>query len=104
MYYNKGNEEEGDNYTNLAETASDYDVYLTKELGDDKKGPSLIGINIYIYIYIYIKRSMLLCCTRSVCGRVWFDVYQKNVKKTLVLKPSTSIICSDLGAELAVQS
>ena len=23
--------------------ASDYDVYLTKELGDDKKGPSLIG-------------------------------------------------------------
>ena len=38
MYYNKGNEEEGDNYTNLAETASDYDVYLTKELGDDKKG------------------------------------------------------------------
>ena len=43
MYYNKGNEEEGDNYTNLAETASDYDVYLTKELGDDKKGPSLIG-------------------------------------------------------------
>jgi hypothetical protein len=41
--YNKGNEEEGDNYTNLAEMASDYDVYLTKELGDDKKGPSLIG-------------------------------------------------------------
>ena len=29
---------------------------------------------------------------------------QKNVKKKLVLKPSTSIICSDLGAELAVQS
>ena len=26
---------------------------------------------------------------------------QKNVKKKLVLKPSTSIICSDLGAELA---
>ena len=41
--YNKGNEEEGDNYTNLAEMASDYDVYLTKELGGDKKGPSLIG-------------------------------------------------------------
>ena len=41
--YNEGNEEEGDNYTNLAEMASDYDVYLTKELGDDKKGPSLIG-------------------------------------------------------------
>ena len=28
-------------------------------------------------------------------------MYQKNVKKKLVLKPSTSIICSDLGAELA---
>ena len=43
MSYNEGNEEEGDNYTNLAEMANDYDVYLTKELGDDKKGPSLIG-------------------------------------------------------------
>ena len=45
MSYNEGNEEEGDNYiyTNLAEMASDYDVDLTKELGDDKKGPSLIG-------------------------------------------------------------
>ena len=92
MYYNKGNEEEGDNYTNLAETASDYDVYLTKELGDDKKGPSLIG------------KTFNVALLYTVSGRVWFDVYQKNVKKTLVLKPSTSIICSDLGAELAVQS
>ena len=44
VYFNEGNEEEGDNYTNLAEMASVYDVYLTKELGDNKKGPeSLIG-------------------------------------------------------------
>ena len=63
MYYNKGNEEEGDNYTNLAETASDYeyDVYLTKELGDDKKGPSLIGktFNVAVLYTVSMWESLL---------------------------------------------
>ena len=70
MYYNKGNEEEGDNYTNLAETASDYDVYLTKELGDDKKGPSLIGktFNVALLIAVhgqYVGESGLMCIRRT---------------------------------------
>ena len=47
MYYNKCNEEEGDNYTNLAETASDYDVYLTKELGDDKNVALLYTVSMW---------------------------------------------------------
>ena len=61
MYYNKGNEEEGDNYTNLAEMASDYDVYLTKELGDDKKRPSLIGktFNVALLYTVSMRESLV---------------------------------------------
>ena len=59
--YNKGNEEEGDNYTNLAEMASDYDVYLTKELGGDKKGPSLIGktLNVALLYTVSMRESLV---------------------------------------------
>ena len=61
VYYNKGNEEEGDNYTNLAEMASDYDVYLTKELGDDKKGSSLIGktFNVALLYVVSMQESLV---------------------------------------------
>lgn len=67
MYYNKGNEEEGDNYTNLAETASDYDVYLTKELGDDKKGPSLIGktFNVALLYTVSMWESLVWCVSEE---------------------------------------
>ena len=59
--YNKGNEEEGDNYTNLAEMASDYDVYLTKELGGDKKGPSPIGktFNVALLYTVSMRESLV---------------------------------------------
>ena len=59
--YNKGNEEEGDNYANLAEMASDYDVYLTKELGGDKKGPSLIGktFNVALLYTVSMRESLV---------------------------------------------
>lgn len=65
--YNKGNEEEGDNYTNLAEMASDYDVYLTKELGDDKKGPSLIGktFNVALLYTVSMWESLLWCVSEE---------------------------------------
>ena len=50
------------------------DFYLTKELGDDKKGPSLIGKTLCCL-------TAAVQCTRSVCGRVWFDVYQNSEER-----------------------